>query len=73
MYPEEFVRPMREELTRVGFRELRSAQDWLAHGAEHPKVPPTGLQAEYILASRTAAIMLPGSATPLPAMSNAVP
>lgn len=27
MYPEEFVKPMREELTRVGFRELRSAQD----------------------------------------------
>jgi putative YphP/YqiW family bacilliredoxin len=27
MYPEEFVKPMREELTRVGFRELRTAQD----------------------------------------------
>ena len=27
MYPEEFVKPMREELTRVGFRELRSAQE----------------------------------------------
>jgi putative YphP/YqiW family bacilliredoxin len=27
MYPEEFVKPMREELTRVGFRELRSSQD----------------------------------------------
>src|SRR5579872_3194843 len=27
MYPEEFVKPMREELTRVGFQELRSAQD----------------------------------------------
>ncbi|MBZ5671760.1 MAG: BrxA/BrxB family bacilliredoxin [Acidobacteriia bacterium] len=25
MYPEEFVQPMREELTRVGFRELRTA------------------------------------------------
>jgi putative YphP/YqiW family bacilliredoxin len=24
MYPEEMVRPMREELTRVGFRELRT-------------------------------------------------
>jgi putative YphP/YqiW family bacilliredoxin len=24
MYPEEFVQPMREELTRLGFRELRS-------------------------------------------------
>jgi putative YphP/YqiW family bacilliredoxin len=23
MYPEEFVQPMREELTRIGFRELR--------------------------------------------------
>src|SRR5579864_492590 len=27
MYPEQFVRPMREELTRVGFRELRSPQE----------------------------------------------
>ena len=27
MFPEEAVRPMREELTRVGFRELRTAQD----------------------------------------------
>lgn len=27
MYPEEFVKPMREELTRVGFRELHTAQD----------------------------------------------
>ena len=27
MYPEEFVRPMREELTRIGFQELRSAQE----------------------------------------------
>jgi putative YphP/YqiW family bacilliredoxin len=25
MYPEEFVQPMREELTRIGFRELRTA------------------------------------------------
>ena len=27
MYPEQFVTPMREELTRVGFREMRSAAD----------------------------------------------
>jgi putative YphP/YqiW family bacilliredoxin len=27
MYPEEFVKPMREELTRVGFQELRTALD----------------------------------------------
>ena len=27
MYPEEFVQPMREELTRVGFQELRTAAD----------------------------------------------
>jgi putative YphP/YqiW family bacilliredoxin len=27
MYPEEFVRPMREELTTIGFRELRTAAD----------------------------------------------
>jgi putative YphP/YqiW family bacilliredoxin len=27
MYPEEFVRPMREELTRVGFLELRTPED----------------------------------------------
>lgn len=27
MYPEEFVKPMREELTRVGFRELKTAQE----------------------------------------------
>ena len=27
MYPEEFVTPMREELTSVGFRELRTPQE----------------------------------------------
>jgi len=27
MYPEDFVQPMREELTRVGFRELRTPED----------------------------------------------
>ena len=27
MYPEEIVRPMREELTQVGFRELATAED----------------------------------------------
>ena len=27
MYPEEFVQPMREELTRVGFKEMRTAAD----------------------------------------------
>src|SRR5579872_8456 len=27
MYPEEFVRPMRGELTSIGFRELRTPQD----------------------------------------------
>jgi len=27
MYPEEMVQPMREELTRVGFRELRTPAD----------------------------------------------
>lgn len=27
MYPEEFVAPMREELTNVGFRELRTPQE----------------------------------------------
>lgn len=27
MYPEEFVRPMREELTRIGFRELRTPEE----------------------------------------------
>jgi putative YphP/YqiW family bacilliredoxin len=27
MYPEDFVHPMREELTRVGFRELRTPED----------------------------------------------
>ena len=27
MYPDEMVRPMREDLTRIGFRELRSAQE----------------------------------------------
>ena len=36
--------------------DLRSAREWLAHAAEHEKVPPTELQAEYILASRKAAI-----------------
>jgi len=27
MYPEEFVQPMREELTRIGFRELRTPRE----------------------------------------------
>ena len=27
MYPEEFVRPMREELTRIGFREMRTPEE----------------------------------------------
>ncbi|HTR47362.1 MAG TPA: BrxA/BrxB family bacilliredoxin [Verrucomicrobiae bacterium] len=27
MYPEEFIRPMRQELTRIGFRELSTPQD----------------------------------------------
>ncbi len=27
MYPEGFVRPMREELTNIGFREMRTAAD----------------------------------------------
>ncbi len=27
MYPEEMVRPMRQELTRIGFRELRTPQE----------------------------------------------
>jgi putative YphP/YqiW family bacilliredoxin len=27
MYPEEAVRPMREELTNIGFRELRTAEE----------------------------------------------
>ncbi|HEV2423824.1 MAG TPA: BrxA/BrxB family bacilliredoxin [Terriglobia bacterium] len=27
MYPEEFVAPMREELTSIGFRELRTSED----------------------------------------------
>jgi bacilliredoxin len=27
MYPEEFVQPMREELTRIGFREMRTSAE----------------------------------------------
>ncbi|HLI29576.1 MAG TPA: BrxA/BrxB family bacilliredoxin, partial [Terriglobia bacterium] len=27
MYPEEMVRPMREELTSIGFREMRTAEE----------------------------------------------
>lgn len=27
MYPEEFVAPMREELTRIGFQELRTSEE----------------------------------------------
>ena len=27
MYLEEFVQPMREELTRIGFRELRTSDE----------------------------------------------
>ena len=27
MYPDEIVRPMREELTRVGFREMKTAEE----------------------------------------------
>src|SRR5579863_3562913 len=26
MYPEEFIQPMRQELTRIGFKELRTAE-----------------------------------------------
>lgn len=35
MYPEEFVAPMREELTNIGFREMRTPEEVdavLAHG-----------------------------------------
>ena len=27
MYPEQFVRPMREELTSIGFREMRTPEE----------------------------------------------
>jgi putative YphP/YqiW family bacilliredoxin len=27
MYPEEFVRPMRQELTNIGFREMRTSEE----------------------------------------------
>ena len=27
MYPEDMVRPMREELTRIGFREMRTPEE----------------------------------------------
>jgi WD40 repeat protein len=36
--------------------DLRSAQEWLAHAAEHEQVPPTDLQVKYILTSRKTAI-----------------
>lgn len=36
MYPEEFVAPMREELTNIGFRELRTPDDVDAALAQTP-------------------------------------
>jgi putative YphP/YqiW family bacilliredoxin len=36
MYPEEYVAPMREELTRIGFRELRTPEDVEAALANTP-------------------------------------
>jgi len=35
MYPEELIAPMRAELTEVGFKEFRSAQDVEDHLKEH--------------------------------------
>ena len=35
MYPEELVAPMRAELTEVGFKEFRSAQDVEDHLKDH--------------------------------------
>jgi len=34
MYPQEFVQPMRDELTRIGFEELRTPADVDAHLAK---------------------------------------
>jgi hypothetical protein len=48
--------PKRDRSFLLRGLELRSARDWLAHAAEHEKVPPTKPQVEYILASRKAAI-----------------
>jgi WD40 repeat protein len=48
--------PKRDRSFLLRGLDLRSAREWLAHGAEHEKVPPTKLQVEYILASRKAAI-----------------
>jgi len=35
MYPEEFVAPMRGELTSAGFKELRSAEEVTDHMTDH--------------------------------------
>jgi len=48
--------PKRDRSFLLRGLDLRSAREWLAHVAEHEKVPPTELQVEYILASRKAAI-----------------
>ena len=48
--------PKRDRSFLLRGLDLRSAREWLAHVAEHEKVPPTKLQLEYILASRKAAI-----------------
>ena len=48
--------PKRDRSFLLRGLDLRTAREWLAHVAEHEKVPPTKLQVEYILASRKAAI-----------------
>ena len=52
--------------------DLRSAEQWLAQAAGHEKVPPTDLQAEYILASRKAAIRNVGP-PPVPHLPTGIP
>jgi WD40 repeat protein len=53
---DEWVQSGRERGFLLRGLDLRFAQEWRAHAAEHEKVPPTDRQVGYILASSKAAI-----------------
>jgi len=51
----EWVNARRDRSFLLRGSDLRSAEEWLGQATTHEKTPPTGLQTEYILASRKAA------------------
>jgi WD40 repeat protein len=51
----EWTNSRRDQSFLLRGSDLRSAEEWLGQGTAHKKTPPTGLQTEYILASRKAA------------------